>query len=252
MNHDLDLIKSHHFVIAYDWNITEFLRLKAETYYQFIYDAAVNANADDPYSILNQGADFYLWNPDTLKSTGTGRNYGVELTFEHFLNKGFYFLTTLSLFESKYKGSDNIERNTAFNTNFVTNALVGKEWELHKNSTNPKLNTKRRFIGADLKLNWAGGRRYTQIDEERSKVEHRPIYNYDEAFEQKFPDYFRTDLKVFFKHDGKKANYEMGIDFQNIFNVQNIYSQNFNTSTGELYNTYQLGIMVIPYFRYEF
>ena len=252
MNHDLDLVKSHHFVLSYDWNISDFIRLKAETYYQYIYDAAVNANADDPYSILNQGADFYLWNPDTLKSTGTGRNYGLELTFEHFLKNGFYLLGTGSLFESKYKGSDGIERNTAFNSNFVVNALVGKEWQLHKNSTKKFLTSKKRVLGADLKLNWAGGRRYTPINEEQSKLEHQPVYYNDQAFEMQFPDYFRTDIKVFFKHGGQKANYEMGIDIQNIFNIQNIYSQNFNTSTGEIYNTYQLGIMVIPYFRFEF
>jgi len=252
LNHDLDLTKSHHFVLAYDWNITDYLRLKAETYFQHIYNAAVNANVEDPYSLLNQGADFYLWNPDTLKSTGTGRNYGLELTFEHFLKNGFYFLTTGSLFESKYKGSDGVERNTAFNSNFVTNVLVGKEWELHKNSSNPKLTTKKRTIGADLKLNWAGGRRYTPLNEDQSRIEHRPVYYYDQAYELQFPDYFRTDIKVFFKHGGKKANYEMGIDVQNIFNTQNIYSQNFNTSTGEVYYTYQLGVMVIPYFRFEF
>ena len=252
LNHDLDLLKSHHFVLSYDLNISSFIRLKAETYYQVIYDAAVNANENDPYSILNQGADFYIWNPDTLKSTGTGRNYGLELTFEHFLNNGFYFLGTGSLFESKYKGSDGIERNTAFNSNFVTNALVGKEWELHKNSTNPKLTTKDRRLGVDFKLNWAGGRRYTPVDEEQSKLQHKPVYYTDQTYEKQFPDYFRTDIKVYFKHGGKKANYEMGIDVQNIFNTQNIYSQNFNTSTGEIYYTYQLGIMVIPYFRFEF
>ena len=252
MNHDLELLKSHHFVVAYDWNITDFIRLKAETYYQHIFNAAVNANATDTYSILNQGADFYLWTPDTLESSGTGRNYGLELTFEHFLKNGFYFLGTGSLFESKYKGSDGVERNTAFNSNFVTNALVGKEWVLHKNSSNPKLTTKKRVLGVDLKLNWAGGRRYTPINEEQSKVEHQPVYYQDEAYEHQFADYFRTDIKVFFKHGGKKANYEMGIDVQNIFNTQNIYSQNFNTSTGEIYNTYQLGVMVIPYFRFEF
>lgn len=252
MNHDLGLLKSHHFVLAYDWNITNYLRLKAETYYQDIYNAAVNANEKDTYSILNQGADFYLWNPDTLESTGTGRNYGIELTLEHFLNNGFYFLTTASLFESKYKGSDDIERNTAFSSNFITNALVGKEWELHKNSTNPKLTTKNRGIGADLKLNYAGGRRYTPLNEEQSKTEHQPVYYTDQTYDKQFPNYFRADVKVFFKHGGKKANYEMGIDVQNIFNTQNIYSQNFNTSTGEIYNTYQLGIMVIPYFRFEF
>jgi len=252
MNHNLGLLKSHHFVFSYDWNINDYLRLKAETYYQSIYNAAVNANENDTYSILNQGADFYLWNPDTLKSTGTGKNYGLEITFEQFLNKGFYFLSTVSIFESKYKGSDGVERHTAFSSLFVTNALIGKEWELHKNSTNAKLTTKKRRLGADLKINYAGGRRYTPINEEQSKIEHQPVYYVDKTYAEQFPNYFRTDVKVYFKHGGKKANYEMGIDVQNIFNTQNIYSQNFNTSTGEIYYTYQLGIMVIPYFRYEF
>jgi hypothetical protein len=252
MNHDLEMVKSHHFVLGYDLNITKSLRLKAETYYQHIYNAAVNANLDDDYSSLNQGADFSFWNPDTLKSSGTGRNYGLEITLEQFLNNGFYFLFTGSLFESKYKGSDGIEHNTAFNTNFVSNGLVGKEWELHKNSSNQKLRSKQRFIGFDLKVNYAGGRRYTPIDEEQSKIERRPIYYKDQIYESQFPNYFRTDMKVFFKINTKKYNYEMAIDVQNIFNNQNIYSQNFNTSTGEIYNTYQLGVMVIPYFRIEF
>jgi hypothetical protein len=252
MNHDLEMVKSHHFVLGYDWNITNHLRLKAETYYQYIFDAAVNANLEDDYSSLNQGADFYYWNPDTLKSSGTGRNYGLELTLEQFLNKGLYFLFTGSLFDSKYKGSDGIEHNTAYNSNFVTNGLVGKEWELHKNSSNQKLRLKQRFIGIDLKVNWAGGRRYTPIDEEQSKIERRPVYYKDQIYESRHPNYFRTDVKVFYKINTKKYNYEMAIDVQNVFNIQNIYSQNFNTSTGEIYYTYQLGLMVIPYFRIEF
>ena len=252
MNTDLDLLKSNHFVLSYDWNITNFLRLKAETYYQDIYNAAVNSNKKDTYSTLNQGADFYIWTPDTLESTGTGKNYGIELTFEQFLNKGFYYLTTVSVFESKYKGSDGIERHTAFSSKFIANVLIGKEWELHKNSTNPKLTTKDRRLGIDVKVNYAGGRRYTPIDVEQSQIEHQPVYITDQTYDKQFPNYFRTDMKVYFKHGGKKANYEVGIDVQNIFNTQNIYSQEFNTSTGELYYNYQLGIMVIPYFRFEF
>ncbi len=252
MNQNLDLQKSHHFVMGYDWYLKKNIRLKTEAYYQYIFDVAVNGNEKDEYSLLNQGADFYIWNPDTLNSTGTGTNYGIEFTAEHFLNNGFYFLLTGSLFESKYKGSDGVERNTAFNSNFVTNLLAGKEWVLHKNSTNPKLKTKKRVIGADIKLNWAGGRRYTPIDVEQSKIEHQPVYIHEESYNYQFPDYFRTDVKVFFKHGGKESNYEMGVDIQNIFNIQNIYSQNFNTSTGEIYYTYQLGVMVITYFRIEF
>lgn len=252
MNNDLDLQKSHHFVLGYDWYINQFIRMKSEVYYQYLYDVAVNGHKKDTYSLLNQGADFYVWNPDTLVSTGTGYNYGVELTAEHFLNNGFYFLATGSLFESKYKGSDGVERNTAFNSNFVTNFLAGKEWELGSKRSDKKSKVQQWVIGADLKVNWAGGRRYTPIDEAQSKIEHRPVYVNDKTYDEKFPNYFRTDIKAFYKYRSKKSNYEFGLDVQNIFNNKNIYSQNFNTSTGEIYYTYQLGIMVIPYFRIEF
>jgi len=123
---------------------------------------------------------------------------------------------------------------------------------LHKNSTNPKLTKNQRIVGFDVKVSYAGGRRYVPIDEEQSKIEHRPVYLLDKAYEEQFPNYFRTGLKVYYKINMKKIDVEFAIDIQNLFNTQNIYSQNFNTSTGELYYTYQLGIYVIPQLRINF
>ncbi|NOT38584.1 MAG: HAMP domain-containing histidine kinase, partial [Saprospiraceae bacterium] len=45
---------------------------------------------------------------------------------EKFYSKGYYFLFTTSIFESKYKASDGILRNTAFNGNYVVNLGEGK------------------------------------------------------------------------------------------------------------------------------
>jgi hypothetical protein len=49
---------------------------------------------------------------------------------ERFLDKGFYYLVTASVYDSRYKGGDDIERNTIFNGNYVANVLGGKEWVL--------------------------------------------------------------------------------------------------------------------------
>lgn len=251
-NTGLSMLKSHHFVVGYNLAINDHIRFKSEIYYQSIYKAAVNAHEPDPYSILNQGADFYSFSPDTLKSTGTGQNYGLELTVEQFLNRGMYFLGTVSLFQSLYRGSDDIQRNTAFNSNFIINGLFGKDFQLHKNSTNPKLTKVQRFIGFDIKVSYAGGRRHIPINEEESKIRHQPVYYYDRAYEEKFPNYFRTDLKIYFRMNMRKLDTEIAIDIQNVFNSQNIYSQNFNFSTGEIYYTYQLGMMIIPQFVIHF
>ena len=45
---------------------------------------------------------------------------------------------------------------------------------------------------------------------------------------------------------------EWAIDIQNLFNTQNMFSQNFNTSTGEIEYMYQMGILVIPQFKIIF
>ena len=152
-NKELDFVKSAHGVLGYDINFSRHLRLKAEVYGQYIYNAAVEKTPSS-FSMLNAGADFYFPDKTNLVNDGKGYNYGVELTVESFLDKGFYYLFTGSLFESKYKGSDNVWRNTAFNSNYAMNLLAGKEFRLNKKAS----------FGIDTKIAMAGGQRYTAFD----------------------------------------------------------------------------------------
>lgn len=249
LNENLDMIKSQHFVLGHDWIISEYLRMKSEVYYQHISDAAVDAHSRNSYSVLNQGANFFIATPDTLKNTGTGDNVGFELTLEHFLKDGFYFLLTTSLYDSKYKGSDEVERNTAFNGGYVINALTGKEYNI---SNWFKTTTKRFNLIFDIKTTWAGGQRYTPINVEKSMEKGRRIYFDKLAYSEQYKDYFRTDFRVALRQNSKKVTMEWAIDVQNIFNTNNIYRKNFNTQTGEVSDIYQLGILIVPQFRLEF
>ena len=79
------------------------------------------------FSMLNAGADFSIPNNTNLVNKGIGRNYGLEITVEKKLSKGYYFLFTASLFQSQYQGADQIWRNTAFNGHYVVNGLAGYE-----------------------------------------------------------------------------------------------------------------------------
>jgi hypothetical protein len=248
-NEDLDLLKSHHFVLGYDWLINDFTRIKTEVYYQHLYNAAVNGNEKDAYSILNQGADFYVPTPDTMNNDGSGTNYGLEITLEQFLNRGFYYLFTASLYESKYKGSDGVERNTAFNGNFVINGLLGKEFEIAaKREKKISINT----LSFDIKATYAGGKRYTPLDVDETIIAGAPVYVDEQSFEEQFNDYFRFDLRVGFKQDFRKFSMEFSMDVQNLFNVKNVYLQRVNTQTGEIRNIQQLGRLVIPQFVIRF
>jgi len=237
-NRNLDFARSHHGVISWDYTLTPDSRIKLEAYYQQLYNAAVDP-LDGSFSMLNFGADFGFPNAVGLTNDGEGSNIGVELTLERFLKKGFYYLLTASVFDSKYEGTDNIERNTFFNSNYVVNALAGKEVYL-----NDKL-----ALTFDARLTISGGRRYTPIDLEASVAAGEEIRFEDRAYEEQFDPYIRPDVKIGLRTNGKKVSQTFFIDLQNFIGRQNVFNQSFNEQTGQIQTTYQRGFF--PDVRYQ-
>ena len=99
-NKDLDLTKATHMVLGYNWNFAKNFRLKAEVYYQYLYDVPVKpGDTTNVINVLNFSSGF---TNEKLVNKGTGRNYGAELTLQKFFSNNWYLLVTASLFESKY------------------------------------------------------------------------------------------------------------------------------------------------------
>ena len=71
-----------------------------------------------------------------LVNDGKGKNYGIDVTLERYLNAGYYYLLTASLFQSRYAGGDGVWRNTRLNRNYIINALGGKEWKMGSQKQN--------------------------------------------------------------------------------------------------------------------
>ncbi|MEI7594156.1 MAG: TonB-dependent receptor [Bacteroidota bacterium] len=246
-NKELDFIKSNHFVLGYDWNISSTLRLKAETYYQDIFQSVVDSKKSS-YSLLNSSS-FNNASPDTLVNGGSGRNYGFELTFEKFMDKGFYGLITTSLFKSEYKGSDDILRSTAFDGKYVVNALAGKEFIIGGVKENSK---RKKVLSVDLRCTSAGGQRYTSVDIVKSEIEGKTVYDNANAFNKKFKDYFRADIRAAIRIEGAKASQEFGVDIQNVTNQKNPLYLKYNKNTGAEEVVYQLGLYPMVQYRIDF
>ena len=128
-NKNLGMTKAIHFVGGYQYNFNKNLRLKTELYYQHLYDVPGENN---PNSVFVYGNQMGGWTNNELTNNSTGRNYGLELTLERFYNKGFYYLLTGSVYDSKFTSPDGVERNSAFNGHFAGNVLVGKEFSCRK------------------------------------------------------------------------------------------------------------------------
>ncbi len=229
-NNNLDFVKSIHNVLGYDISFSKQLRLKAEVYGQYIYNAAVE-KISSSFSMLNSGADFYFPDKTNLVNNGKGYNYGVELTLERFLHKGFYYLATISVFESKYKGSDDVWRKTAFSSGFAANILGGKEFKLNRKSS----------IGIDTKLAWAGGQRYTPFDKPASAAAGYVVLKTQDAYSLQNNDYIRWDLKFSYTRNGKRTTQKFYVDLQNFTNRQNVYLRSLTPKTGVTAEINQIG-----------
>ncbi len=240
-NKDLDFYKSKHFVFGYNWLINKNLRLKIETYYQYLYDIPVEQKAST-YSLINYGTKFFVDRIDSLVNGGTGKNYGIELTFEKFLSQNYYFLITASVFDSKYTASDGIERNTAFNGNYVINGLCGYTFEFNKNNS----------LSIDSKVVFAGNKRYIPVDIDKSNLYGVEILDYSQAYEPQYDPYFRLDGRISYHKNFKKFNTELAFDVQNLTNHKNIMQQSYDPETQSLRTDYQLGLFYIFLFRVQF
>jgi hypothetical protein len=240
-NKSLDFTRAVHGVLAYDNNFAQNFRIKAELYYQYIFNAPVK-NYPGYFSALNLGADFNSPNVTNLVSEGTGQNYGLEVTLEKFYSRGYYFLFTGSLFESKYRGSDNVERNTAFNGNYVTNLLAGKEFKIGQ----------RHVISLDIRGTYAGGKRYTPIDVQASILAKNEVIDASKAYSLQYPEYFRLDVKPGYRFNTKKVTHEFSVDIQNVTRHLNVFQQAYDIKNETIKTDYQLKFFVIPQYRLLF
>jgi hypothetical protein len=229
-NRELDFIKSHHFVFSTEHFFTEKLKLKAELYSQFLYDLAVDPH-HPTYSVANLGSDFGFPNYTGLVNEGTGLNYGAEFTLQQSLDKGFYYLGTASIFNSTYTAYDEVERNTHYNSNYVFNLLIGKEFPL----------SSKLVLTTDAKINFAGGRRYTPIDLTASIVAGEQVLDESQAYKLQYPEYIRPDVKIGFRMNRPKTTQTFSIDFQNVINRENILLYSYYNPGQEILTHYNRG-----------
>ncbi len=242
-NRDLNFTRSHHFALGYEVLPSKDWRLKTEVYYQYLFNVPVTITPSS-FSMLNTGSSFNPNDVGYLENTGKGTNYGAELTIEKFFSKGYYGLLTGSVYESKYKGSDNIERNTAFNGRYVYNILLGKEIKLGK--------AKRNSFTVDAKMTQAGGRYFTPVDLAASLASHEQVHKGDAyAFSEKNADFFRLDIKAGFVVNSKKRKLSQSLffDIQNVTNNKNVFAQRYNPVTKSINTAYQIGLF--PNFVYK-
>ncbi|GAB4038995.1 carboxypeptidase-like regulatory domain-containing protein [Spirosoma gilvum] len=241
-NRNVGLTKSWHYVASYNRLLGRTMRLLLETYYQHLFNVPVEL-VRSSFSMLNTGAAFTRIFPGPLVNRGVGRNYGVELTLEKFFSDNYYFLVTTSLFDAKYKGSDDVWRNTDFNGKYAFNALFAKEIPFRRSSLS---------LGA--KVTATGGRWYGPVDEEASRRNQEIVFANATRNTLQFAPYRRFDVKIDYKINRERLTHTIAVDLVNVLGIKNQLTLSYAPQPDGTFikQEYQLGFLPVFYYRVNF
>ncbi len=246
-NRDLGFTRAAHAVVGYEWMLNPNMRFKSEVYYQHLYDVPIWASDTTTsdflrtFSVVNT---FDGWTSDALANDGTGRNYGIELTLEKFLSNGYYYLTTLSLYESKYTPLDGIERSTRFDGNYIFNIVGGKEWTFGS-ANNKTLSLNSRVIVS-------GGKREAPILLPQSREAGFTIRDFNRNFETRLNDYTRLDIGISWKVNRPKSTSTIAINVQNVIGKANEFGRFYSSQADQVVAESQVGMFPNLSYRISF
>lgn len=239
-NKDLGFSRAIHYVLGYAIQLSPNWNLRTEAYYQWLYRIPVQASRISSYSVINLEDNYAI---EILANRGRGQNYGLELTLDRYWNDQFYLLSTLSLYQSTYKPSDGIWRDTRYNSNTSFTFLLGKEWTFK---------TKRpSSLGLDIKLISGGGVRVTPIDLPKSILQKTTVLVPSRIYGEKMKSIFRLDVQMEWKLQYSKMTGSFILGVQNALNTKNRVSQRFDASTGRIAYSYLLGRIPVFGFRFD-
>lgn len=253
-NMNMDFSRSAHSGIGYEKSFNKGFNIKTEAYYQYLYNIPVTV-APSSFSMINVGSGFSRLFVDELQNTGDGYNYGLELTVQKYFDKTFFFLFSGTVYNSQYRGSDMVWRNTSYNGNYVVNLLGGKEFKVGERS----------IIGIGGKVTAAGGKRYGIVDIDATNDMKEIIFQ-DQGFnDSTFADYFRMDLKISWRKNADRVTHEFGLDLVNILGTRNLLTlayrppltpADFTAQQNGTFLPYsektQLGFFPIFYYKIDF
>ncbi|MHC1778752.1 MAG: carboxypeptidase regulatory-like domain-containing protein [Bacteroidales bacterium] len=241
VNSSLKTLKSMHLSFGYSVRAGENANVTFEAYFQKLYDIPSSTSQFSQYSIINSTYGL----PDVIMDNrGEGYNSGIEFTVDKDFSKGYYFIFTSSLFDSRYKAPDSKWYSTYFNNNFIFNLIGGKEFTLGKSKQN--------IFGINFRTFLRGGYRFTPPDRDLSISRKRVVYDISKTYGKMLPSYFRADIGVSYRLNMQGRSWIFLLDIQNTTNRKNIVRNKFTYSSGKIIETYSRSIGMVPIISVKF
>ena len=240
-NEGLGLTRAAHVVAGFEQQVAEDMQLKAEVYYQHLYDLPVENDPTSAFTVNNMAEWF---TNKALVNAGTGYNRGVEVSLEKFFTRGYHYMITASYIESRYKALDGAWHNSRFNLGPVGNVLAGKEWKLGPEA-------KDRTLMAGFRYSLQGGQYYTPIDL-ASSIAAGTEKEGSPAWSEKAGAVHKLDIVASYRVGRPKVSHEFKLDVQNVLNAATPVYYYYNDRTQRIDHVPQLALLPVMQYTLRF
>ena len=187
-------------------------------FYKNVYEFG-KANGFTSWSVLDNIDDLgYQIGVDNKAQT-----IGIEANIHQNNKNGLFWQINATLFDARY-GDGGYKRALAYNSNFITNVYIGKEWALGSRQN--------RFLGIGSRTILRGGNQPISYNSSTYSTNQSKVANY-----------FRSDLNLYVKRNRKNWSSTLQLDIQNVTNRANEQYYYFDSFTKKVTPQYQLGLL---------
>ncbi len=248
VNKTLDPLQVDLFSIEHQLALKSNSILRAGIYFQNIQGAIAPAAPMSLFSTLNT-EEIYFPEPGVFTNSSQGRNYGIEILIQKYIQKDFYFIVNGSAFKSEYKNSDSNWRSTRYDAGYVTNATLGKEFRWTKNKRDKSFG---KTLGINLRLTYLGNLRFSPINLANSIEQGSEALDLENTFSEQLRPYTKGDIRIYLRTDKDKYSNSLSLDIQNFFNRKNDGYFFYDQDSEMILSKNQLGLIPILNWRLSF
>ncbi len=184
-----------------------------------------------------QISDINVWD-GKMDGISDARTTGVSMTANRNYSENWYINGGGSVYNSTW--GENSEINNRYNTKYNLNLNGGREWIKNKEF-------KIRIFSVNARLMYQGGLKDPFFQDEDLTMPIPPT-----TVVTSNNDFFRLDLRMQWTWNKKGRSTSLSIDLQNVTGNQNEAYTYFDSFTQQVEVQYQLGLIPILTYRYEF
>ncbi|MEO1715405.1 MAG: TonB-dependent receptor, partial [Bacteroidota bacterium] len=238
LNPDLSWIQAHLVSGGFQSQLGKRWILETELYQQWLRDVPVEM-VSSAFSAVNM-VQTYRTELSPLMSAGESENRGLEVNLRTRSFEGWYTNLSGTLYQSVYRGSDNIERSTAFDGRFLGHVTVGRSFRFSKHPN--------RTLEGHISSLFRGGLRYRAIDQDASREQGLTVF-VEGGLTEQLPAYFRVDARLIYRWEKPNRTSSLFLDIQNASNQQNTAFFYYDPEQDVILEQRQLGLIPILSYR---